>query len=406
MLAAAYNFCRDHPTPEARQSPPPDYHALFLEALDEASGLAAERPEYFRNAHDRAAFHRRLSFEFWNARQFERSLLEALTAAEFEPDAPLTWLRLAHGYRALGRLHEAAECYRRLEQALTPRAADYALRLTEFGDLLLHGFDDPAAARPRFRAALSAGEVPPKVAVLATLGLGRCEVLAGEGRVGFELAGQVLARDPENLEAQLVRALYHLRSHHWTEASTAYSAVLERDPTHYEALRGLHEIAAQLDEWDTAVRNWATAWQAAPHRRELRSFLVWALACADDPTAEFEADALLAEDSDNPLACYARMLAALRQGLTEQAIEWSCRAEFGRPIPKARESARAEATIQLLLARGRLLPEAAVAQVVLLMQTGQPERAKEVAASYLKQNPDSPWRVYLIAVLGALPPQS
>lgn len=406
MLAAAYNFCRHHPAPELRQSPPPDCHTLFLATLNEASRLAAERPEYFRVAHDRAAFHRRLSFEFWNARQFERSLMEALTAARFEPNAPLTWLRLAHGYRALGRIAEAEACYRRLEQALTPRAADYALRLTEYGDLLLNGFDDPVAAKPRFQAALTARELPPRVAVLATLGLARCEVQAGEGRFGFELANQVLIRDPENLEAQLVRALYHLRSHHWAEARTAYGSVLERDPTHYEALRGLHEIAAQLDEWDVAIRNWATAWQAAPDRRELRSFLVWALACADDPTAECEAEALLAEDSDNPMACYALMLAVLRRGEVEQAIEWSCRAEFGWPIPKARESARAEATIRLLLARGRLLPEAAVAQVVLLMQMGQPARAKQAAASYLRQNPDSLWRVYLMGVLGTLPAES
>lgn len=406
MLAAAYNFCQDHPTHQAHPPSPPDYRALFLAALNEAARLAAEHPEYFRNTHDRAAFHRRLSFEFWNAREFELSLREALAAAEFEPDAPLTWLRLAHGYRALGRLEETAQCYRRLEQVLTPRAPDFAIRMTEFGDLLLTGFDNPAEARPRFRAALAAPQLPRAVAVLATLGLARCEVLAGEGRAGFELANQVLARDPDNLDAQLVRALYHLLSHHWEEARAAYSAVLDRDSTQYEALRGLHEIAAQLDQWDIAVSAWAAACRAAPDRRELRSFLVWVLACADDPAAEPEADALLEEDSDNPLACYARMLTALRRGEVEAAIEWSCRAEFGRPILKARESARAEATIRLMLERGQLEPDGAVVQVTLLKRMGQTGRAKELAESYLSRNPDSTWRAYLMGLITTPPAES
>jgi tetratricopeptide (TPR) repeat protein len=407
MLAAAYSFGIAHPTPEMPAGGSLVNLKPFEAALERAAGVAERRPQFFPDSHQRAAFHRRMSFQLWNvARAYENSLHESLRAgeaylrsleqarraADFEPEAVRTWERIAHALRSMSRWREAREAFERLEALLPPDHADRGRHLTDFGTLLLYVLDQPGPARERFQAALSGGGLTDEVREAATLGLARCEVLVGKGEAGLRLARSLLERRPDNLPALLVVGLFHLRSHHWEQADLVYTTILTSDPTHYEALRAYHELSAQTDRWDAAVAAWAAADAAAPGTRAFRSFLVWSRACADDAEAEAAARSLVQGDPGNPMACLALMLVDVRAGRVEQALGWIEASRVGSPIPEGRELARAEGTLSLLRQRGRLPADAAVVHAAVCAALGQSARAEELAGSYLRAHPESPWR--------------
>ncbi len=389
-LAAAYDFSHNHDTPEARQDRPPNFVAEMLKAYRQAAELAERHPEYFADDHNRAAFHRRLSYAFWRAGAYEDSLQQAQRAYDFEPDAPLTWLRLAAAYRKLGRWEDARRAYEKLEQLTPPDAPERPLRLVEYGDLLLRHFDDARGALQRFRAALLSDKLPPQALTVAMLGAARCEVLVGSGRDGFNLAMTVLSNDPENFEAGRIVALYHLRSHHWETAVRVYAALLERVPTDYESLRGLYNASAQLGRWDETLAAWRRAVQAAPDDRVLRSWLTWVAACAaaDDTPALIEQT--LGRWPDDRFAALAAMLQAARAGQWTEALEWIERAATGEALPLGRELVRAEALLRLLVERDTLPPGAAVLRAALLRHLQRAGEAQALLEEFLKRHPSSP----------------
>lgn len=432
FLAMAYSFGRNHPTPEDRLPNAPNPTVEFERTLAKAARLAEQNPQHFRDDHDRAAFRRRLSFQWWSLgkgyerlfevgprggretqrlleqaqdagieydklleharRKYEQSLEQARRAHDFEPEAKLTWVRFAHAYRALERWEDARRAYEKLEQVMPDDAPDYALRYTEFADLLLRRFNDPSQALYKYRQALLSPQITPAAQRVAWLGAARCEVLAGSGRDGFELARQVLLVKPDNLEALRVVALYHLRSHRWEEAEVAYRLILQRAPRDYEALRGFHNVCAIKGSWREAALAWQDARQPEPDELVYRSWFVWAAACAAQDQAGDWADELLAVAPDNRFACLAEMLLAIRGGATAAALDWMNRAERGRPLPLAREFVRAEATLRLMLERGELPEEGNLVRAALLGKLGNAPLGRELVAQYLEAVPARPSR--------------
>jgi Tfp pilus assembly protein PilF len=391
-LAIARSFDYTHHTPRREHAQPDDLLERFRQTLLQAAALSNTRPEYFLGPADRAAFHRRISYQLWLAGFFEDSLEQARHAHDFEPNARLTWLRLAHAYRSLQRWNEARQAYQKLESVLTEDDPDRAMRLVEFGHLLLHRFNDPGQALEKYRQAWASPQAAPQVRTLATLGLARCEVLAGEGLRGLQLAEGVLREQPGNLESWEVIALYHLRSHHWEDAALAYAAILKRSPAHYDALRGFHEVAVQTGRYRDAALAWDAALEYAPEFRPFQAYLVWSAALAGEEAAPQMADALLEIDPNNRFACLARMLLAIRANDVEQALVWIRSARAGTALPQARELLRAAETLHVMAERQELPPEAAIAEAALRLAQGDSAKAGDLLDGYLEHSPDSRWR--------------
>lgn len=402
FVAVAYDFGNHRPTLEARLPAPPDFSAESLNALRLATQLAELGPQHFADANSRAAFHRRVSFVLWSNGLFELALGQALRASEFEPNARLTWLRLAHAYRALERFDEARATYERIEQLLTPASPDYALRLTEFGDLLLSRFEDAGAALTRFRSALATPQLDAQTRVLATLGQARCEVLAGQGIEGYRLASAILRVQPDNLGAKATIALYHLLSHQWEEAIVAYQEILAVLPNDYDSLRSLHEACARIGDWRRAIAAWESAIEVDPNQVIFRSYWVWALACGSDPEAIAWANRLLEVDTGNRFACLAQMLVAVRAGRVDEALRWIEASRAGRELPRARELLRAESTVGLLLERNELPSDAQVVLAALGAEVGRSDVARQMLDDYLR-DPQAPAEEAARALLSRLP---
>ena len=407
MLVAALEFVRKHASVPERQVPnAPDFDALFFENVWRAAELAESAPRYFRDDADRSAFHRRLSYDLLRGGDAEGSLKQALRAADFDPDAPMTWTRLAHAYRALIRYPEARRAYERLERVLPDIARVRALRLTEFGDLLLYQFNRPDLAKEKFQLALDTDVAP----LHAGVGLARCEIRAGEGIEGFRIITRVLTAEPNNLEARLVLGEYRLRSRHWDEATRVYNGIIEGLPAQYAALRGFHEACVQTGRWRDAAAAWEAAVRYAPNaeaRRAFRSYLVWSVACAGDAAARQMAYNLLADEPSNRFACFARMLAAIRAGHIDEALEWVRSAEKGTPIPEARCAERAAVTLQVMRDRGELPAAAVIPQAAIRVELGNRGNAAKLLEDYLATNPSSAERAAaerLLAWLSETPP--
>ena len=128
-----------------------------------------------------------------------------------------------------------------------------------------------------------------------------------------------------------------------------------------------------------------------PPSRKYRSFRVWALACSGAEDTITWANELLADDPDNPLACLAQMLNALRAGEITEAVEWVRRAGSGRPIPKARELERAVAALTLLGQQEQLPVEKAIIVGVLYLTDNRRVLARDVLTRFLEQENNSPW---------------
>lgn len=391
-IAAACNFGRGHDTPEAHLEPAPDWTGMMSDAIAEATRLAAAHPEYFPDANSRAAFHRRLSFALWSAGRFEESLAQAQLAREFEPDAKLSWLRLAHAYRALNRNEDAREAFAQLERVLPADAPDRAIRLLEFADLLMGRFGDAAGAMERYREAMRTPTAPADVRALATVELARCEVLAGQGAVGFQLASGVLKIDPTNLEALSVVALYHLRSEHFEQAYEAYAQLLASRPTDYEALRGFHEACARLGAWRDADAAWRNAIELAPDNPAFRGFSAWAAACGAAPSAAERAEALLKAGGADQFAHLCKMLIATRAGQIETALAEIQAAESAPSLPGAQELPRAELTIRRMIEQQRLPAEAAIVRAALWKAMGSETGAAPILDAYLATDPPAELR--------------
>ena len=386
FLAMAYDFGRDRPTPEQSSPTPPDWDEQFVYTLRRAAQQAETAPQYFRDRTDRAAFHRRLSFQFFVLNDLDLALAHAKRAQEFDPESAFTWTRLAHTYRAIGDFALAADAYAELEKRLPDNPQFRALRLTEYGDLLLWRLNRPDLAGPRFAAALATG-VPP---IEAGIGVARCEVLAGKGLAGFEMASEILSAHPERVDAAMVIALYHLRSEDWPKAFGSYQAILGREPLSYEALRGLHEAAVRLNRPEDAVRFWENAVRLDPENPLLRPWRAWAAACAGEPTAEHLTRALLTENPRSVLAALANLLNALRAG-DEDAVGEALEAalEADALLPEAREYTRAELAVRVLHEHERLGPLATPVRAVLIARMGALEQADALLNGYFSDLPNT-----------------
>jgi len=411
FLAAAYDFAWTHVTPESRAAeaagePPIDWLELMHDTLIRASDAAEANPHYFADAYNRAAFHRRLSFAQWKIGDAQRSLTEAQRAANFEPDAYLTHLRFAHAFRALGAYPQCAAAYAKMEETMPDDAPQRGLRLVEFGDLLLWRFRDYASAMERFRAALRLPKLPADAHRLATLGLARCEIMVGQGETGYRLASTVMNRDPLDLDAKLVVALYHLRSHHFAEAGPLYEQVLDELPTDYEALRGYHELCAQLNAWGRAAGRWQAAMQAEPDHPAFAPYFVWAAACAGEPAVEPLAVEITEKYPQVPFAWLARMLYALRRGEVAESIEFVRRAAEGTSIPDAFELPRAEITLRIFFENGRLPPESLLIRAEIRRLLGDADTPRELAQTYLSEHAGRGFDALAQTLRVAVPPTS
>jgi tetratricopeptide (TPR) repeat protein len=395
-VAAAYNFGRDHVTPEGELP----WTERTRQTLLDAAEAADRQRRYFPDEHSRAAFDRRLSFVLWQVGAFEDSLALAQRAHELEPNERLTWLRLAHAYRSLGRLDEATRAYERLEQLLTPGAPDRGKRLAEFGDLLLTRVGDLPRAMEKFRAALACDDLRGEGRTLATLGLARCEVLAGQGSEGFKLASGLLRVRPNDLRALLIVALYHLRSDQLEDALAAYRQVLAATPADYEALRGHYEACLRLGAFADAATGFRAALEVEPTSGALQLWFLWAAACAGDRSVEPLVDSALAQAPAPSFAFLAKMLFALRDDRVDEAVRWAQAASKGAALPGAQELQRANMALAALLSRGALPPEAEIARAAIWIATGDVAAGRQILEDYLASAPESPWAP-LARTLGA-----
>lgn len=385
-LALTYDFARNHPltrTDRQKYLPPGSdqfavFHALWIDTLHQAAACT-NLALYYPTPADLAAFHRRLSYRFLRAGQAEHSLRHAEMARSLSPDEFLTWKRLAHAYQALGRMEEAAAAYGECDRRLPAEPLTRAVHNADYGYLLMFELERDEEGCARFAAAL---QDQPRLSA-AQLGLALCHIRYGEGAAGLALVNEALQTDAHNMLAHFVLAEYHLRSHHWEEAAGEYAYLLQRNPTDFAALRGWHEVCLQLGRIEQAVDAWIQAVEREPSRREFRSFLAWALGLADDPTAVEAAQAVLKADADNPLACMALMLSALRGGRVAEAVEWVQRGRHGQPIPKARSFERAAASLRLLESRGLLPAEAKIVEAAVCASPNLPEGFRERAAQLL-----------------------
>jgi cytochrome c-type biogenesis protein CcmH/NrfG len=403
-LAAAYDFAQWHPLASGDLKVLPKnadqlvfFRRLWQETLFNVA-TCEHLSSYFPGPDDRGPFHRRLSYRFLRAGLPEQSLAQAQEAHKLLPEEYTTWVRLAQAYRALGRLDETAVAYDRAELLLPVDAKTRATHFADYGYMLMFDLGRDADACAKFSAADAATELPP---LPARIGLAVCYIRYGDRAAGFQLIGEVLndprlrANPAQAVQAGLVLAEYHLRSHHWREAGMVYAALLRDDPTNYAALRGLTEVCVQADTAADSVPAWRTALRLQPGRREFRSFVVWVAALAAAETARTEAEALLVGDEDNPLACLALAICAVRAGDPAEAVEWVRRATFAQPIPKAREFDRAAAALKLLAGRDQLPAEAAIVQAAVLAHmpptpTGRAQ-AEALLDEFVHAHPDSPW---------------
>ncbi|MCG3127159.1 MAG: hypothetical protein CHACPFDD_02017 [Phycisphaerae bacterium] len=401
-LAAALSFASNHDCAEYRAYGPQRLAQLAHAALHKAGAEAAGASTVFPTPGDRASFHRRLSYRLLGAGDAIASLAQAEAAREVEPDSTWTWTRLAHALRALDRRDEARAAYEQIEKRIKTDDPYYALRMTEFGTLMLNQFDDPATAAQKFRAALSAD---PTLAA-AQVGLARSEIRGGLGASGLQIIQRYLGEHPGEVDALLVLAEYHLRSHHWDAAERIYSDVLREIPAQYEALRGFHEVCAQTDRWPDALAAWrrgvaATAAGTA-ERLRLSSFAAWAAACAGDSETKGAIDDLLRIDRDNPLGCYGMALLALRRADVNEAHVWVVRARRGVPIPWSNAGLRAAATIRLMLDRGQLLSEAVVIEAAIRAAEGLTDPARALLEAFVAEHPTSAARELADQVLSGM----
>lgn len=399
LLAVAIEFAQRNgdPTPAPNAASDP---LAFPIRLAEAAYRAENQPSgrsYFKDGRDRAMFHFRVAEQLFGMGDFDGCYDQARRAAEFDPDAPLVLMQLAHACQVLGRFNEELEVYRRLESRLPANRDFRAKRLTEFGMLLLDVFEQPAAAMSRFQQAL---ESDPR-RLEARLGLARCEILVGQGAVGRDEVQRILAESPENLEAQAVLALYYARSQQWDDAYGAYRTVLHRDPTHYDALRGFHGVCAELNRVQEAAAAWREAARLDPANPVYYSFYVFAAACAGDPSAADLATRWLEEQADNRFACLAHAILAVRSGRFEPAIEWVRRATRGPAYHRARELQRCESALRVMQQHENLGPEVVLVRAAILRELGAGDQAAAMAAEFLRNHPDSRLRPVAESMLSA-----
>lgn len=309
-----------------------------------------------------------------------------------------------HAYHGLGQWDRAVRAYQHCEELLpNDDPATCATHFSDFGYLLLFDLeptdalsvhDSARLAHTKFTAAIATG-LRPHSGVYRPV---RCEIRVGQGVRGYEIISRVLDAKPDNPLAGLVLAEYHLRSHHWNEAAGIYGLLLAAYPTvyqrfdwYYEALRGFQTVCAQLGRWRDAALAWEDAVRVHPASREFRSFRVWAVACAGAEDTVDWTNELLASDPNNPLACLALALQAVRKSEVAEALDWVRTASQGIPVRRAREFERAAATLRLMSGRGELPPEAAIIESALYLADGQAGRARTVLDSYSAKCPDSAW---------------
>lgn len=397
LTAMAYGFIRDYP--EARPPGMNDEQAqtMFVEKIQEAADRAWDEHRYFRDGRDRAAFHRRLSWRLLENGKPQEALRQAQRAAEFDPDAPMTLLSLARAFQRLGDWRAELEAFQRLEKNLPDDPAFRAIALTEYGDLLLTVFERPDIAREKLRMA----QVTGRASTQTMIKLARCEVLAGHGATGYQMAESVRQHEPRNVAAWEVIAMYFARSGRWEDADGAYRAILTVEPTNYEALRGFHEVCIQRGELRDAMLAWQDAARLDRDSIGYRSFFVWAAACAAEPRASEWADELLALRENDRFASLAKMLCAVRADEYDQAVQWIDRAAIGPGVPRANEFARAEATLRFLTDRGDVGATSAIPRAKTLIVLGRPDGAKEAIDRFLTENPDSTWKALANAVQDA-----
>jgi tetratricopeptide (TPR) repeat protein len=394
LTAMAYGFIRDYPETRPNGMTDEQAQTLFVGKIQEAADCAWDEPRYFRDGRDRAAFHRRLSWRLLENGKPQESLRQAKRAAEFDPDAPMTLLSLARAHQRLGDWRAELEAFQRLEKNLPDDPAFRAIALTEYGDLLLSVFERPDIAMEKLRMA----QVTGRASTQTMIKLARCEVLAGQGATGFQMAESVRQREPRNVAAWEVIAMYFARSGRWEDADGAYRAILSVEPTNYEALRGFHEVCIQRGELRDAMLAWQDAARLDRNVIGYRSFFVWAAACAADPKASEWADELLAARENDRFACLAKMLCAVRADKFDQAVQWIERAATGPGVPRASEFARAEATLRFLAERGDVGATSAIPRAKTLLVLGQASAALETIDHFLAENPDSAWKPLANAV--------
>ncbi len=383
MLTLAYQRAAVSDTFESRRLDTKTLLERACNAQDRTVDIVAANPDAFGDSGARAAFYRRAAFRYGLYGRPQRALACAEQAVAIDQDNPASWTSLAHARRGVGQWSEALIAYEWLERNTAPDAAYRGARLAEHGNLLLRQLGRAADAIPRLREARDDPRITGAARRTLLIDLALAEIRGGSGGEGERIIHEVLARGDGGVEAAFVLGEYHLRSHKWPEAEQVYAAIIVTDPVNYRALRGLHEALAHQGRYDEATRVWADAYRASGEDRVFWSFLVWSAACAGDSGAAYSVTTLLAEEPDNPLACYAQGLLLLRDGKLREAFVTARKARDGRPIPQEDAARRAAGTLERLTDQGQLPAEALVLSAAIWLDAGVPARAERLLARYL-----------------------
>lgn len=393
FLARAFDYVRRSPqTPARLANPNLDYASLTRDAFRNAAAMAHAYPESFPTDDDRLAFHRRMSFEMLNLGMAVDALAAARAGLKLAPDDPILWMRVAHAQRAMQDWQAALDTYAEIEQRFATADPQYlALRLTEFGTLLMNVFDRADRALQKLRAARDTGAAP-----LETMAaLARAEVLAGKGIDGFNLAREVLARQPDNFEVKRIIALYHLRSEHYDEADRWYRGLLAAAPTDFELLRGFQSLCERRGDLRDAAFAWQDALERDPENLTYRAFFVWSAALAGEPQAAEWARQLLADAPDNRFAHFALMLDAAHRGDWVAAIDSAAAGDAGQGVPHGNETLRAAAALDQLTRAGRMPAETNLLAAELWRLVGNTERATRALAEAALHDGNDAYRTTL-----------
>ncbi len=365
-LAAAYRFAGTHPVAEHDRGALPantPQRTLIISALPGSQPRHQHDATRFRTPALQGAYYAMLADLWLAVGRADQALAHAEAAVQLAPERFEAWYAQARALAQFDWPAEAASAFERAERRLMPGSPAQAAFFADYGCLLLFVLQRDAEGCAKIAMAFDA----PQPTRAARLGMALCQIRYGQGAAGFELVRDVLDEEPTSTRAWLVVAEYHLRSHNWVQAGAAYHTIIENHPTHYAALRGFHETCLQVGQMPEAVAAWSAALSHEPKHRAFQAYRVWALALADDAGTVAAAEAVLAADATNPLACYARMLVALREGAHGAAVRWARRAARGKAIEHARGPERAWAALRLLRGRGALPASAVLAEAAVCL---------------------------------------
>jgi tetratricopeptide (TPR) repeat protein len=108
---------------------------------------------------------------------------------------------------------------------------------------------------------------------------------AGDRAEAIAYFDQVIAKDPEHINAYLQRGFCHSLLKHYTLAAKDFSAVIQRKPDHTWAYTSRGSAYSKMDLHDLAIADFSKAIELDPANQEAYNNRGWANKAKGDPEA-------------------------------------------------------------------------------------------------------------------------